>query len=65
MDSKKIGLKLRELRGDKTREEVAKGVGISTSAIAMYERGERIPRDEIKVSLSNYYEVPITDIFFA
>ena len=65
MDSKKIGLKLRELRGDKTQDEVAKGIGVSVSAIAMYERGERIPRDEIKVSLSNYYEVPIADIFFA
>ena len=65
MDSKKIGLKLRELRGEKTLDEVANDVGVSKSAIAMYERGERIPRDEIKVSLSDYYEVPIADIFFA
>ena len=65
MDAIKIGKTLRELRGDKTIEKVASDVGISKSALAMYERGERIPRDEIKVSLANYYNKPITDIFYA
>lgn len=65
MDAIKIGKTLRELRGDKTLEEVANKVGISKSALAMYERGERIPRDEIKVKLANHYNKPIADIFFA
>lgn len=65
MDSKKIGEKLVILRGNKTQSEVAKDVGISISALAMYEKGERIPRDNIKIRLSEYYSKPITDIFFA
>lgn len=64
MDSIKTGKKLKELRGKRTLKEVAKPIGVSTSAMAMYERGERIPRDEIKVAISNFYNVAITDIFF-
>ena len=45
MDFGKI---LRDLRGEKTQEEIAKAVGITKSSWAMYERGERIPRDEVK-----------------
>ena len=46
MDFGKI---LRDLRGEKTQEEIAKAVGITKSSWAMYERGERIPRDEVKI----------------
>ena len=48
MDSEKIAIKLTGLRGEKSREQVAKDLGISVSAVAMYETGARIPRDEIK-----------------
>ena len=65
MDSVRIGKKLVELRGARTQEEVAKDNGISISAIGMYERGERIPRDEIKIKLARYYGVSVGDIFFA
>ena len=37
MDAIIIGKRLAELRGDKTQEEVARAVGISTSALSMYE----------------------------
>lgn len=63
MDKSAIGAKLRELRGTKTLESVARDVGISTSALGMYENGQRIPRDDIKVKLANYYGTSI-DIFF-
>lgn len=64
MNPKEIGRKLVELRGNKTQEEVANAVDISTSALSMYENGERIPRDVIKIRLANYYKIPIQDIFF-
>ena len=50
-----VAEKLVKLRGDKSRETVAKACGISISALAMYERGERIPRDDIKVRLAEDY----------
>ena len=65
MNAKEIGKRLIELRGNKTQEEVANALNISVSALSMYERGERIPRDNIKIRISEYYNVPIYDIFFA
>ena len=64
MNAKDIGERLLKLRGDRSREEVAKAVGVSTSAMSMYENGERIPRDGIKINLSNYYEKSVQEIFF-
>lgn len=56
--------KLVSLRGGKSREEVAKSVGVSLSAIAMYESGARIPRDEIKVKLADYFGTSVQSLFF-
>ena len=63
----KIASKLINLRKSvkKTQEEVARAVGISTSALEMYEAGERLPRDEVKIRLANYYNVSVEFIFFA
>ena len=55
---------LKKLRGETSREKVAKSVGISVSALGMYEQGRRIPRDEVKVKLAKFYGVPIESIFF-
>lgn len=64
MDKEKIAESLTMLRGGKKQEEVAAAVGISRSALAMYERGERVPRDEIKVSLAKYFGVSVQELFF-
>lgn len=58
------GKRLRELRGDKSAREVSDAVGISESSLLMYERGERNPRDDVKVQLAKYYGVSVADIFF-
>lgn len=60
----KMAEKLRELRGNRRREEVAVALGISYSALVSYETGERVPRDEVKIRISNYYKKPIQEIFF-
>ncbi len=60
-----IGKRLKNLRGNKNASEVAKAVGISQSALSMYENGERIARDEIKVKIAAYYETSIEAIFYA
>ena len=59
-----IGKNLANLRGNKTQDEVSKALGISKSALSMYETGQRIPRDAIKIKLAKYYEGSIQDIFF-
>lgn len=64
MDAKKIGEKLVKLRGNKTQAEVAKAIKISNSTLSMYELGERIPRDSIKIRIAEYYSQPIYEIFY-
>lgn len=64
MNKQVIGNRLITLRGEKTRTEVAENVGVSVSALQMYENGERIPRDEIKIRLANYYNQTVESIFF-
>lgn len=66
MDPKTIAKRLVELRNKsrKTGDEVCQACGISRSALTMYETGERIPRDEIKVKLARVYGTTVQDIFF-
>lgn len=65
MNPKVIGARLKKLRGSKSLTDVASALDISVSALSMYENGERIPRDDIKIRISNYYGEPIHKIFFA
>ena len=64
MDAEQIRRSLIEARGGRSQTEVAKGIGISASALSMYESGERIPRDEIKEQLARYYGMTVGFLFF-
>jgi len=63
LDAKIIGKRLRELRGNISQEKVAKACEIPVIVLNMYERGERIPRDEIKLKLAAFYNVKVENIF--
>ncbi|WKT76980.1 helix-turn-helix transcriptional regulator [Lysinibacillus fusiformis] len=65
MDKEKIGQILTGLRGDASREEIAKAVGVSVSAWQMYENGQRIPKDEVKVRIASYFEKTVGEIFYS
>ena len=58
-----LGKRLKELRGDRNRDKVAEAIGISSSALGMYECNKRIPRDDIKKKLAEFYNVPIQQLF--
>lgn len=64
MSNANAAANLRRLRGEKTRKEVAEAVGISVSALQMYENGARVPRDETKIKIADYYGTSVGDIFF-
>ena len=59
-----LGKRLKELRGDRNREKVAEAVGNSSSALGMYECNKRIPRDDVKKKLADFYNVSIQQLFF-
>jgi len=60
-----IAERLRDLRGRRrTIKEVSNACGISPSTLSMYENGERVPRDEVKIRLAKFYSVSVESIFF-
>lgn len=65
MNRELIAIRLIELRGKKTQKEVADAIGVAQSTYAMYELGQRIPGDEIKIKLAAYYETTVQQIFYA
>lgn len=56
--------KLVALRGNRGQEKVAQDLGISKSALCMYETGKRVPRDQVKARIAKYYHKSIPFIFF-
>lgn len=64
MQKEIIAKRLLKLRGEISREVVAESLKISVSALQMYENAQRIPRDEIKVRIANYYKLTVQEIFF-
>lgn len=62
-----IGDTLKELRQakGKTLVEASKEIGITPAALSNYESNIRVPRDNIKVAIADYYKKPIQKIFYA
>lgn len=58
------GMILRKLRGDRTQEEIAAALGITKSSWAMYERDERVPRDEVKIRIAKYFGESVEELFY-
>ena len=58
------GERLRRLRGMTPMREVIDGLGISQSALSMYEHGNRNPIYKVKIRLAQYYGVSVESIFW-
>lgn len=66
LDATQIGNRIKSLREskDETMLDLSKAIGTSESAIGMYESGQRVPRDEIKIRIAEHFDVPVESIFF-
>ena len=58
------GTILRKLRGDRTQEEIAAAIGTTKSSWAMYERDERVPRDEVKIRIAKFFGKSVEELFY-
>lgn len=65
MNKMQITKKLRELRGDRSLETVARACGVTRQAVCHYETGRRTPKDDIKVKLAEYYGASVQSIFYS
>lgn len=65
-ESNVIGMRIAKLRKEKgmTQEQLANAIGITRVAITQYENGERIPKDEIKIALSNVLGQQVGSLFY-
>ena len=63
---KTVAERIKEARLEKgiTRLELANLCDISVSAVQMYEIGQRVPRDQVKVKLAEALDKPIQVLFF-
>lgn len=59
-----IGKRLRALRGEKSLNEVAQALEVTSMAVSNWERGIRTPSDYMKVKIAQYYGVTVESIFF-
>lgn len=66
MDKFKAAENLVKLRKSKniSRKKFAEDLHISYSTACSYETGERVPRDEIKKKIADYYNTTVQAIFF-
>lgn len=64
MDPKEIGNRLYRLRGERTQKTISDAIGVCQSTYAMYETGQRIPSDENKRKLADYFHTTVQAIFF-
>ena len=55
---------LKCLRGDRSRADVAKELGITPQCLGMIERGKRIPRPGLMLKIANYYGQTVDSLFF-
>ena len=62
--NEEMGRRLVELRGNIKSNVAAAGIGITPSALSNYEAGLRVPRDEVKAAIANYYNTTVERIFF-
>lgn len=60
-NEKLISLRLQK---NKTQMQVAEEVGISTSALAMIETGQRNGKDSTKKKIASYYGKTVDELFF-
>ena len=53
--------RLKELRNEKNiyQKELAKNIGVTSSAIAMYETGKRSPDKDILDKLANHFDISV------
>ena len=63
-DRKKIGQRLKTLRGSRSLEDVANALEVTPMAVSLWERGERITSDDMKVKIAAYYKKSVMALFF-
>lgn len=66
INAKQVGRELERMRSERgaSQAEIAKELGITPMAVSQYERGERIPRDILKIRIANTFKRSVGELFY-
>lgn len=64
INREQVAKNLVNLRGEKTQASLAKELGVAQSTYALYEIGKRVPGDDMKATIAEYYGKTVQEIFF-
>lgn len=64
LNMQQIAMRLQQARGLESRASVCKAVGVSYSALQMYENGQRLPRPAVMKKLASHYRTTVQALFF-
>ncbi len=62
--TEEVGRAIKEMRGTRSQQEIADALGCTKMAISQYENGQRMPNDDMKVSIANFFGVTVGSLFF-
>ncbi|MBR1623047.1 MAG: helix-turn-helix transcriptional regulator [Pseudobutyrivibrio sp.] len=62
--AEEVGRAIKEMRGNRSQQEIADALGCTKMAISQYENGQRMPNDDMKVSIANFFGVTVGSLFF-
>ena len=67
MNRSRISARLVELRtkAGLTQAQAVRSMGFRQSTYSMWEHGQRVPRDDNKAKIAEFFEASVDDIFYA
>lgn len=60
-----LGKRIKNLREEKnlTQKDLAKKLNIANSTLSQYETGQRVPSDEVKIKIAEFFQVTLDYLF--
>lgn len=67
MTTKEVGemIRTRRISRGMTQEELASAIGVTASAIGLFENGKRRPKDEVAEALADVFNIPKWAVYFS
>ena len=67
MTTKEIGemIRVRRMARGMTQDDLADRIGITASAIGMFENGKRRPKDEVAEAIADVFNIPKWAVYFS
>lgn len=67
MTNKEVGemIRTRRMARNMTQDELANAIGVTASAIGLFENGKRRPKDEVAEAIADVFNIPKWAVYFS